>query len=83
MQDLEIDRVVDVKYAYTSKVYNYKAKILQINHSDKKILVHYLGWNSRHDEWVKLNRILRVLSEDYNSSNKRRRKVGILTALNK
>jgi len=29
----------------------------------KQYLVHYQGWNTRHDEWVGRDRIMRVLEK--------------------
>jgi len=72
--DLDTDRVVDVKYAYGGKIHNYRAKIIQMNREEQKVFVHYLGWNSRYDEWIKVNRVLRIIEEASSSANKRKRK---------
>ncbi len=70
--DLDTDRVVDVKYAYGGKIHNYRAKIIQLNKEEQKVFVHYLGWNSRYDEWIKVNRVLRIIEEA--GGNKRKHK---------
>ena len=66
---------MDVKYASGSQKREYKAKIVQINIDNQTVLVHYLGWNTRYDEWVKMDRIKRMVNENFNSH--KRRKVSI------
>lgn len=71
--DLVLERVIDVKYSHAGKMHNYRAKIIQMNKDDQKVLVHYLGWNSRYDEWIKTKRIVRLLSEDYTCSRRKKK----------
>eukprot|EP00960_Hanusia_phi_P020818 613077-Hanusia_phi.AAC.1 len=40
----------------------YRGRILQ--HQGDRLLVHYLGWNSKHDEWVKQKRVLQIMEQD-------------------
>ncbi|XP_014243537.1 AT-rich interactive domain-containing protein 4B isoform X2 [Cimex lectularius] len=44
--------------SHESKV-TYEAKVLNVREEDgeKLYLVHYNGWNSRYDEWIKMSRI--------------------------
>ena len=53
-------------------MHNYRAKILQTNKEDQKVLVHYLGWNSRYDEWIKVNRVLKLLSDDFSCGKRKK-----------
>ncbi|CAF3683799.1 unnamed protein product [Rotaria sp. Silwood1] len=36
----------------------YPARCIEKNDEKKEVLVHYTGWNSRHDEWIKLDRVI-------------------------
>ncbi|CAF0962139.1 unnamed protein product [Adineta ricciae] len=36
----------------------YPARCIEKNDDKKELFVHYTGWNSRHDEWVKLDRVI-------------------------
>ena len=47
MSDIEVNRMVDVKYGNTNQKQLYRAKIVQVNTDNQTILVHYLGWNNR------------------------------------
>lgn len=47
-------RVVDAR---DSKERWSEARILDLNESERLLFVHYIGWNSRYDEWVARERI--------------------------
>ncbi|XP_053407670.1 AT-rich interactive domain-containing protein 4B-like isoform X2 [Mercenaria mercenaria] len=52
-----------VRYGKGKNTREYEAKILEVS-SDPgpaQYLVHYQGWNTRHDEWVGRDRIMKVL----------------------
>lgn len=74
--DLEVNNVVDVKYINGSQKRDYPAKIMQINTENQTVYVHYLGWNTRYDEWVKLDRIKRT--NDDSGNPQKRRKVNLI-----
>nr|CAD7405662.1 unnamed protein product [Timema cristinae] len=40
----------------------YEAKVVEIDMKQKMFLVHYTGWNTRYDEWIKRGRIAENLS---------------------
>ena len=44
--------MVDVKYGNFKVKKVYEAKIVKIDTTTKKILVHYLGWNNRSVNWT-------------------------------
>ena len=71
--DLEVNKIVDVKYINGSQKRDYPAKIMQINTENQTVYVHYLGWNTRYDEWIKLNRIKRMADDNFSPKNKRRK----------
>ena len=31
------------------------AKIVEVDHEGSEVLVHFQGWNERHDEWIKMD----------------------------
>lgn len=31
------------------------AKIVEVDHEGCEVLVHFQGWNGRHDEWIKMD----------------------------
>lgn len=33
----------------------YKSRVLELDEESKQVLVHFLGWNSRYDQWFDLN----------------------------
>ena len=70
--DLEPNRIVDVKYGSQKQLY--RAKVVQVNTENQTVLVHYLGWNNRYDEWIKLDKCIRMLNDE---NNVKRRKVRI------
>nr|CCA20907.1 conserved hypothetical protein [Albugo laibachii Nc14] len=47
-------RIVDAR---DSKERWSEARILDLNESERLLFVHYIGWNSRYDEWVARERI--------------------------
>jgi RNA binding activity-knot of a chromodomain. len=58
---------------HKSKV-TYEAKVLSTREEDGKereYLVHYTGWNTRYDEWIRRNRIAENLSWTPARSSKR------------
>uniref|UniRef100_A0A8D8ZI51 AT-rich interactive domain-containing protein 4B n=1 Tax=Cacopsylla melanoneura TaxID=428564 RepID=A0A8D8ZI51_9HEMI len=58
---------------HKSKV-TYEAKVLQTREEDgaeREYLVHYTGWNTRYDEWIRRNRIAENLSWTPARSSKR------------
>jgi hypothetical protein len=56
-----------VKYGRGRQLKVYEAKVLKIELDDvknkNKFFVHYSGWNSRYDEWIKKSRIVQVLRD--------------------
>ncbi len=32
----------------------YPAKILEVDSEDLTVLIHFEGWNSRYDEWIRM-----------------------------
>ncbi len=70
--DLEVNKLVDVYYGSNSQKHKYRAKIVQLNAENHTVLVHYLGWNIRYDEWIKMDRIVRLFNEDSSASKRRK-----------
>ncbi|CAF0837113.1 unnamed protein product [Brachionus calyciflorus] len=68
--DIELNKIVEVKYGSGKTTYH--AKIVQINEENQTMMVHYLGWNNRYDEWIKINQILKVFSDDYGAYKRRK-----------
>jgi len=33
----------------------WEAKVLEVDHEGCEVLVHFTGWNGRHDEWIKMD----------------------------
>lgn len=33
----------------------WEAKIVEVDHEGSEVLVHFQGWNGRHDEWIKMD----------------------------
>ena len=64
--------MVDVKYVSGSQKYDYRAKVVQINHDNQTCYVHYSGWNTRYDEWIKVDRIQRIINQETHSSKRRK-----------
>ena len=56
-----------VKYGRGRQLKVYEAKVLKIEtdpiKNKRKYFVHYSGWNSRYDEWIKKSRIVTVLRD--------------------
>ncbi len=38
-----------------SLVFRYSAKILEVDSEDITVLIHFEGWNSRYDEWIRMD----------------------------
>ena len=39
------------------------ARVVQVDHEEKEVLIHFEGWNARYDEWISCNSFrLRPLS---------------------
>ncbi len=70
--DLEVNQLVDVYYGSNSQKQKYKAKIVQLNTDNQTVLVHYLGWNIRYDEWIKIDRIVRLFNNESSTSKRRK-----------
>ncbi|XP_041351844.1 AT-rich interactive domain-containing protein 4B-like isoform X2 [Gigantopelta aegis] len=53
-----------VRYGRGKNQKIYEAKVLEVRKegSHKTYLVHYAGWNNRHDEWIRHERIQSVIS---------------------
>ena len=32
----------------------YKSRVLEVDEPNNKVLVHFLGWNTRHDQWFEI-----------------------------
>lgn len=60
---------IRVKYGKGKQLKVYEAKVMNLvdNEADDpqkiKYFVHYTGWNTRYDEWIKRNRIVEVVSD--------------------
>ena len=56
--------------------YRYQAKVARINESTRKVLVHFEGWNARHDTWFAFDstslRPLHLLETSQEQSSKRK-----------
>lgn len=64
---VEVDDRIRVKYGKGKVVKIYEAKVLKADNdgdlNKKRYFVHYTGWNTRYDEWIKRNRIVEVVRE--------------------
>ncbi|CAF3470262.1 unnamed protein product [Rotaria socialis] len=56
-EDISINDVLLVTWG-TQGTKQYPARCIEKNDEKKELLVHYTGWNSRHDEWIKLDRVI-------------------------
>lgn len=58
---------IKVKYTKGSDLDVYEAKVVKVEkNSDvtkERYFVHYAGWNTRYDEWIKRNRIVEVVRD--------------------
>ena len=72
INDLEVHTALDVKYGNTNQ--QYRAKVLNINYENQTVMVHYLGWNTRYDEYIKLDKIVRVIRIPAAANCQKRRK---------
>lgn len=68
--DIELNKIVEVKYGSGKTTYH--AKIVQVKEESQTMLVHYLGWNNRYDEWIKINQIIKIFSDDYGAYKRRK-----------
>lgn len=61
--NLPVGSKLRVKYGKGKNTREYEAKVLEVNvdSGPPQYLVHYQGWNNRHDEWVGRDRIMKVL----------------------
>lgn len=73
-EDVEIGDRVKVKYGRGRVHKIYEAKVLKVDreNGDRKFYVHYTGWNTRYDEWVKKKRIMENVSERSLSGKKKK-----------
>jgi hypothetical protein len=65
INDLEANKLVDVKYGGNQKQQMYRAKIVQINTDNNTILVHYLGWNNRYFIITLMNKNIYILNINF------------------
>ena len=70
LSDIEPSKVVEVRYGSGKNTYH--AKIVKIDQENETMLVHYLGWNNRYDEWIHLNQIMKIFSDDYGAFKRRK-----------
>lgn len=57
-----------MKYGRGRQLKVYEAKVLKIEtdtDGKMKYFVHYSGWNSRYDEWIRKNRIVEVTFNNF------------------
>ncbi|XP_052766988.1 AT-rich interactive domain-containing protein 4A-like isoform X2 [Mya arenaria] len=61
-ENLPVGSKMRVRYGTGSHTREYEAKILEVGTLGPKLyLVHYAGWNTRHDEWIGRDRINKVV----------------------
>ncbi|CAF0794084.1 unnamed protein product [Rotaria sordida] len=56
-EDISINDILLVTWG-NQGTKQYPARCIEKNDEKKELLVHYTGWNSRHDEWIKLDRVI-------------------------
>ncbi|CAF2874955.1 unnamed protein product [Rotaria sp. Silwood2] len=56
-EDISINDILLVTWGIQGTK-QYPARCIEKNDEKKELLVHYTGWNSRHDEWIKLDRVI-------------------------
>ncbi|KAH3856905.1 AT-rich interactive domain-containing protein 4A-like isoform X2 [Dreissena polymorpha] len=62
MEKLLVGARLRVLYGTGASTAQYEAKIMEVAPSGPKFyLVHYQGWNTRHDEWIGTDRIVKVI----------------------
>lgn len=58
---------IRVKYGKGKQLKIYEAKVMNVVNADEpqtiKYFVHYTGWNTRYDEWIKRSRIVEVVCD--------------------
>ncbi|XP_067119797.1 AT-rich interactive domain-containing protein 4A-like isoform X2 [Centruroides vittatus] len=83
-EDVEIGDRVKVKYGRGRVHKIYEAKVLKVDreNGDRKFYVHYTGWNTRYDEWVKKKRIMENVSEK-NINGKKKKLANSLKGMSK
>lgn len=68
-KDVEVNTgdKIRVKYIKGPKEHIYEAKIIKseknADPAKQRFFVHYAGWNTRYDEWIKRNRIVQVIRD--------------------
>ena len=68
-KDVEVNTgdKIRVKYIKGVKEHIYEAKIIKseknADPAKQRFFVHYAGWNTRYDEWIKRNRIVQVVRD--------------------
>ncbi|RNA03055.1 AT-rich interactive domain-containing 4B [Brachionus plicatilis] len=70
LSQIELNKVVEVRYGSGKNTYH--AKIVKIDTENETLLVHYLGWNNRYDEWIHLRQIIKIFSDDYGAFKRRK-----------
>lgn len=70
LSQIELNKVVEVRYGSGKNTYH--AKIVKIDSDNETMLVHYLGWNNRYDEWIHLRQIIKIFSDDYGAFKRRK-----------
>lgn len=70
LSEIELNKVVEVRYGSGKNTYH--AKIVKIDQQNETMLVHYLGWNNRYDEWIHLNQIIKIFTDDYGAFKRRK-----------
>ena len=68
--DVGVNDKIKVRYGKGGKE-QYDAKVLKVDRVKERFFVHYNGWNTRYDEWIKRTRIIQLLS-DKSGKEKRR-----------
>lgn len=56
-EDIAINDILIVTWG-SHGTKQYPARCLEKNDDKKELFIHYNGWNSRHDEWIKLDRVI-------------------------
>ncbi|CAG2106343.1 unnamed protein product, partial [Medioppia subpectinata] len=76
--NIKVGDGLKVKYGRGRQLKVYEAKVLKVevdaSTGRNKYFVHYSGWNSRYDEWIKKSRIVNVLRD--RSPSRRRTATG-------
>ena len=62
--------------SFSRALFRFMAKIVTIDEEEKEILVHFMGWSSRFDEWVELNESRVCIPSQQTLEEHRRRQRG-------